>query len=86
VIATWWAGAEAASGAGGELAETAFADELLVEMHTCSATVAGRMIDSWSAAGPGWLEWQVLPDLQALMGPPQYLKWHQPMGGPSPVC
>jgi len=41
VIAMWWAGAEEASGAEGELAETSFAAELLVEMHTCSPTVAG---------------------------------------------
>jgi len=39
------AGAEAASGAEGELEETAFAAELLVETHMCPA-IAGRMIDS----------------------------------------
>ena len=84
VMAAWRAGAEVASGAEGELAETALSSEMLVEMHTCSATVAGRMIDLWSAAGPGWLEWQVLPDLRALMGPPQDLKGNRWMGDPSP--
>jgi len=85
-MASLRAGAEVASGAEGELAETAFAAELLVEMHTCSAIVAGRMIDLQSAAAPGWLEWEVLPDLLALMGLPQDLKGCLQMGGPSLGC
>ena len=51
VMAPLRAGGEVASRAEDELAETAFAAELIVEMRTCSAIVSGRIIDSWSVSG-----------------------------------